>query len=193
MSVSSLAEVILAGERLRPLKRTEYERLVELGVFVDERVELLAGVLLAVSPQGARHAQTIQRLTHRLVIALDRRAEVRVQLPLAVSDESEPEPDLAVVAPGDYSAGHPSAALLVIEVAETSQHRDRTLKGQVYAAAGVPEYWLCDLAAGAIEVHREPAADGYRRLETRRTGESVAPGAFPDLVLSVDDLLPAQR
>ncbi len=192
--MSSIApDVVLAGETLRPLKRSEYDRLVALGAFDNEHVELLAGVLVAVSPQGARHAQTIQRLTQRLVLALAGRAEVRVQLPLAVSAESEPEPDFAVVVPGDYSEDHPGHALLVIEVAETSQHRDRTLKGRLYAAAGIPEYWLCDLTTCAIEVHTEPASDGYRRLETRRAGDTVAPAAFVDIVLGVSDLLPRPR
>ncbi|MCC7000423.1 MAG: Uma2 family endonuclease [Deltaproteobacteria bacterium] len=192
--MSSIApELVLAGETLRPLKRVEYDRLVELGAFQDERVELLAGVLVAGSPQGARHAQTIQRLTQRLVMALAGRAEVRVQLPLAASAESEPEPDFAVVAPGDYASGHPTRAFLVIEVAETSQQRDRVLKGRLYASAGIPEYWLCDLAAGAIEVHTAPGEDGYQQVEVRRMGDSVGPSAFSDVVWLVSDLLPAVR
>src|SRR3989442_1740561 len=97
-SVAQLADLV-SPERLRPLRRDEFERMVAGGLFRDERVELLQGVLVEMSPQGTRHADTIQRLTAKLVQALVGRAEVRIQLPLAVSDESLPEPDVAAVSP----------------------------------------------------------------------------------------------
>src|SRR3954471_14249307 len=89
-------------ELFRPLKRSEYDRLIELGVFEDERVELIEGVLVKLSPQEAPHASTVQKLTMLLTARLLKRASVRIQLPLALSEVTEPEPDVAVVALGDY-------------------------------------------------------------------------------------------
>src|SRR5438132_14039192 len=97
----------IAPEKIRPLKRDEYDKLVALGAFAEEKVELLYGTIVAMTPQGVPHAFTIQRLSKRLMFAVSDRAMVRVQLPLALGD-SEPEPDLAVVPPGDYSKEHPS-------------------------------------------------------------------------------------
>jgi Uma2 family endonuclease len=189
MSLAHLADLV-APERLRPLRRTEFERMVEEGLFVDERIELLQGQLVEMSPQGPPHAGTIQRLTTRLVLALAGRAEVRVQLPLAVSEHSLPEPDIAVVAPGDYIQAHPTTAFLVIEVAETSLNKDRRVKAALYAAAGIPEYWIVDLAGGAIEVHTEPADGRFTRTTAVRPGEVLRLVAFEDVALAVADILP---
>src|SRR5438093_9105865 len=146
----------VAPERIRPLLRTEYDRLVESGAFDSERLELLDGMLVTMTPQDAAHAHTVQRLTEVLTVALRGRAIVRTQSPLALLDDSEPEPDLAVVPLGDYSANHPARAYLVIEVAESSLRRDRLVKGPIYARAQVDEYWLVDLNLRAVEVHRNP-------------------------------------
>lgn len=175
---------------VRRLRRVEYDRLVELGTFEHERVELIRGVIVSMSPQGAPHAVAIQRLTELLVLALRGRAHVRVQLPLAASDESEPEPDLAVVPLGDYEQGHPDRAHLIIEVARTTQTYDRETKGPLYAAMKVPEYWLVDVAARTIEVHREPGAEGYGSLEILQAGAHVAVPAFPDVVVPVASIVP---
>jgi Uma2 family endonuclease len=180
----------LAFQWRHPVTRELYDKMVEHGALEDARVELLAGVLVDMSPQGRRHAEAIEWLTTELTLALARRASVRVQLPLAVSDLSVPEPDLAIVAAGPRP-DHPVQAHLVIEVSETSQAKDRTLKARLYAAAGIPEYWLCDLTTRTIEVHRDPAPEGYRDIQPRAVGATVAPLTFPDIVLAVADMLPA--
>lgn len=180
----------LAPEAVRPLRRAEYEQMVERGVFEDERVELLHGVLVSMSPQHAPHAEVLVRLNELLVPAVAGRARVRVQLPLAVSEDSEPEPDLAVVAPGDQSRAHPASALLVIEVADTSLRKDRRAKGPVYAAAAVPEYWIVNLVERVIEVHRQPGSGRYQAVSRHGRGEQVALVAFPDVRLPVDAILP---
>src|SRR6188474_2518366 len=136
---------------VRSLKRSEYDRMIELGLFDEERVELLQGVLVKMSPQLAPHASTVSRLTELLVLRLAGRLGVRIQLPLALSDDSEPEPDVAVVALGNYDAQHPATALLVIEIADSSLQKDRA-KAAVYAAAGIREYWIVNLSARSIEV-----------------------------------------
>jgi Uma2 family endonuclease len=187
-SVAQLADLV-APERVRPLRRPEFERMVEEGLFRDERVELLQGVLVEMSPQGTRHAATVQRLTAALVPLLIPRADVRIQLPLAVSPESLPEPDVAVVVRGDYDLSHPTTAFLVVEVAESSLNKDRLVKADLYATAAVEEYWIVDLASGVIEVHTDPSAGRYARLTPARPGESVRLRAFPDLVVQVGAVL----
>lgn len=180
----------LGAERVRPLRRNEYDRLVELGCFDNEKVELLGGTLVAMSPQGTAHAYAVQQLTMLLVPALAGRALVRAQSPLALGDESEPEPDIAVVPRHDYSRAHPSQALLVIEIADSSLRMDRLVKTALYARAGVPEYWIVNLAERAVEVHRGPQGDGYARVSKHHAREVLRPEAFADVEVPIADVLP---
>ncbi|MGH7298433.1 MAG: Uma2 family endonuclease [Polyangiaceae bacterium] len=177
-------------DRVRPLRRAEYDRLVSLGAFAGEKLELLGGRLVTMSPHGEPHAFSITRLTKRLVHGLGDRADVRVQLPLALSDVSEPEPDLAVVAPGDYLDEHPLHALLVIEVASTSLDEDRRVKGALYAAAGIVEYWIVNLVGGVVEVHREPSGAAYASVEACPRGAVLRVPGFEDVLVRVDEILP---
>ncbi len=181
----------IAPERVRPLRRAEYDRMVELGVFGDhERIELLEGGLVAMSLQKSKHAETIRRLMERLVPVLAGRARVSVQSPIALSELSEPEPDLAVVPLGDYSRGHPSEALLIIEVAEASLQKDKKVKARIYAEAGVPEYWLVNLIDKSVLVHRRPARGRYASVRTVRKGGAVRLVAFPDVELRTAEFIP---
>lgn len=175
---------------VRRLRRVEYDQLVDAGTFDRERVELIRGVIVRMSPQGAPHAGPIQRLNEVLVPRLLGRAHVRVQLPLVAPDESEPEPDLAVVPLGDYDRAHPERAHLVIEVARTSQAYDRQTKGPLYAAMSVPEYWLVDVVARTIEIHREPGPEGYGSVSTVRRGDRITLVAFADATVDVVSVLP---
>lgn len=185
-----IEQVDLLAEGYRPLKRSEYDKLVELGVFEDEKVELLYGRLVPMSPQKSLHAQATHALGKRLARLLGDRAEARVQMPLALSDTSEPEPDVAVVPPGTYWDGHPAIAWLVVEVAESSTRKDREVKARLYAEAGVLEYWLVDLKASFVEVFRDASDGVYRSARAFRGGESLAMAHFPDVILAVDDILP---
>lgn len=178
---------ILATERVRLLKRSEYDRLVELGAFEDERLELLHGIIVAMSPQHAPHAWAVQCLTKLLVRALGDRGDVRVQLPFIASDDSEPEPDVAVVVLQDYSEEHPSKALLIIEVADESIHRDLEIKPAIYAASGVADYWVVDIQKRCVHVHRDPVGSHYGAIEQLR--DSVSPLAFPDLAIRLADIV----
>ncbi len=179
----------LAPERLRPIKRVEYERMVQAGLFAREHIELLDGFLVVMTPIGAPHATIVDRLGRIFIIALDRRAHVRIQGPFAASDQSEPEPDLAVYPLGSYMREHPSNALLIIEVADSSLAADRHIKTPLYARAGVPEYWIVDVEGRAIEVHSDPAAGVYRSVIRHELGRCVAPAAFPDVVVDIAALL----
>lgn len=186
-----MIDVMQAQPRLRTFRRAEYDALTERGFFADERIELLDGVIVEMSPQGAPHARVIQKLTMLLAPALQGRADLRVQSPLAVSDDSEPEPDLAVVEPDTGDVEHPHTAHLVIEVSGDSLRTDRLIKTRLYAAAGVPEYWIVNLTARVVEVHTEPGADGYARKYTVQPADTITLRAFPQLTVRVAEFLPA--
>jgi Uma2 family endonuclease len=179
---------LLAPEEIRPLARAEYDRLVDLGFFEDERVELLRGALVRMSPQGAPHANAPARLMARLILALGDRAHVRAHSPLALDDWSEPEPDIAVVAPGDYSRAHPTTALLVVEAADSSLRKDRRIKAELYAERDIPEYWIINLVEGVVEVHTLPVGGRYTNVTTRGVGERLCVSAFPDVSVEVSAL-----
>lgn len=158
----------------------------------DERVELLEGVIIPMSPQRPEHAGRIQRLANRLTRRLPPIYEVRVQLPLSLGGISEPEPDLAVVRAdqGDPISAHPSTALLAIEVARESLRKDRELKAAIYARAGIPEYWIVNLAESCVEVYRDPdpAAGRYRTSLKVSTGEQLGCPSIPELRIDVDGI-----
>jgi Uma2 family endonuclease len=183
----------------RRWRRAEYERLVELGMFQGERLELLEGVLVVREPQGSVHATIVTAIGDVLRPAFGVGWHVRLQLPLALDEHSEPEPDVAVVAGAirDYLEAHPRMAALVVEVADSSLRLDRRFKAAIYARAGLPEYWIADLAQRALEVHRDPGppAEGaedptYRSLEILRPPAVVTPLAAPAARIAVADLLP---
>jgi len=183
------AMVSTAPEQFRPLRRVEYEQLVALGTFDGERIELIDGALRHMSPIGPPHAATVELLTELLVLALVGRARVRVQTSFAASELSEPEPDFCIVPRDDHHLAHPSAAHLIIEVADSSLGYDREEKALLYAACNVPEYWIVNLRERVVEVYREPAADGYRQLTTVPKGARLQLLAFPSVELAVDDFL----
>jgi Uma2 family endonuclease len=194
--MTSVLEPYVKTKRWR---RVEYERLVELGVFVGERLELLDGLLVVQEPQHSPHAATVAHVAHVLAVAFGSGWHPRLHSPLALDDDSEPEPDVAIVggAPFDYVSGHPSTAALVVEVADSSLRLDRRLKSGLYARAGLREYWIVNLVDGALEVHRapQPEADApygwvYRSVEVLRPPATVTPLAAPGAHIAVGDLLP---
>jgi Uma2 family endonuclease len=172
----------------------EYHRMGEVGIFdEDDRVELIEGELIQMTPIGPRHAANVGRLTDLFTERLQRRVIVWVQNPVHLSPDSEPEPDIALLRRrADYYATglpRPEDVLLIIEVADTSLGYDRDTKVPLYAAAGIPEVWIADLQGDRLRVFRDPDAGEYRRVEVLTRNDSVAPLAFPDLQLSVDELL----
>ena len=172
----------------------EYHRMAEAGIFhEDDRVELLDGQIVEMTPIGPEHAGCVDDLAQWLTQHLRGSAIVRVQNPVQLGDHAEPQPDIAVVRPrpGGYRGGHPGPrdVLLVVEVADTSLRDDRERKLPLYAQAGIPEVWLVNLPEDGIDIHREPRAGTCTSLRTARRGETVSPLAFPSLVLRVDDIL----
>ena len=179
----------LPHARPRRLTRDEYHRLAQIGLFRDdERVELIHGTLVEMAPIGPPHANVVDVLMELLVIQLSGRAKVRIQQPLLGADESEPEPDVAVVPVGSYAERHPDQAYLVIEVAESSLDYDRATKAPLYAGSRVHEYWVVDVTGRAVIVHREPKASGYAQVTRVGDGETLEPTLFPDVRIAVASL-----
>jgi len=178
-----------AAEVIRPLRRVEYDQLVALGAFQNERIELLEGALVAMSPIGAPHGATVQRLMRLLVLALEGRAAVRCQSPFAALEFSEPEPDFSVVPLAEYDLDHPSEAYLIIEVAESSLTVDRGKKLRLYASCAVPEYWIVNLPERCIEVYTGPSPGAYAQVSRYEHGQSIRLLQFPDVAFAVSEIL----
>lgn len=191
---------IVQPAALRRWTRVEYERLVDLGVFrPGERLELIDGLLVVREPQGSRHAAAIRLTLDALRRAVGDGWRIDSQLPIALDDDSEPEPDVSVVErdPRAYRDAHPSRPTLIVEVADASYRIDRGGKASLYARAGIPEYWVLDLRRNQLEVHRDPgaapeAAFGcrYRSVVTLRPPAVIAPLVAPGTPIPVADLLP---
>jgi Uma2 family endonuclease len=188
MSLASIDPSLLRG-----LRRVEYDKLAELGEFGDERVELLYGTVVRMSPKGPAHESVSQRMNRAFVRLFDCRASVRIQSPFAASDGSEPEPDLALVPLGDYPDAHPTSAHLLVEIANSSLAFDRGVKAKLYAECNVPEYWIVNLVDGCVEVYTESIRGTYARVTPYRIGDRIRPLAFPEIEVSVADILPEHR
>jgi Uma2 family endonuclease len=173
------------------LDRAAYRQLGEAGRFQGKRVQLIDGVVIEMSPMGSPHAEMIISLTRLLIRQAPEELRVRVQLPLAIGADSEPEPDLAVVRATPRGSEHPSTALLVIEVADSSLALDLGAKAELYARAKVPEYWVIDLKKSEVVVHRTPRAARYtsaRRVGQQHVLRSVAvPGVTLQLAAQLQD------
>jgi Uma2 family endonuclease len=185
---------------IRRWKRVEYERLIENGFFQPgDPIELVGGQLIVAEPQSSYHFSAIQAAVEALRAAFGPGWDIRGQGPLALDEDSEPEPDVAVV-PGsfrDYVAGHPSRPVLVIEVSESSLALDREHKGSLYARAGLADYWIVNLVDRILEVYRGPVADPvaafgwrYRSVVMLAPEASLSSLAVPGASIRVADLLP---
>jgi Uma2 family endonuclease len=184
---------------LRRWKRVEYERLVNLGVFQGDPVELLGGHLVVAEPQGSYHATAVGAVDDALRALLPPGWIVRAQMPVALDDESAPEPDLVLV-PGTrakYRDSHPARPALAVEVADSSLDFDRQHKGSLYARAGSDDYWIVNLIDRVLEVYRDPGLDPsshyggrYRSAQTLTPPSVIAPLALPSVRIAVADLLP---
>ncbi len=184
---------------LKHWQRAEYDRLVGLGVFHGEPLELIGGQLVVAEPQGSYHASAITKVDYAVRAILPPGWIVRLQSPVSIDSESEPEPDLVVVPghPGDYRDSHPARPALVVEVAESSLEFDRARKGSLYARAAVLDYWIVNLVEGVVEVYRDPEPDAstvfgwrYRSVTRFAPPAIVAPLAWSGVRIAVTALLP---
>ena len=184
----------------RRLTRAEYDQLIEQGVFLPgEAIELIDGQLMVAEPQGAAHYTAIAKTARVLNEAFGQGWHARIQGPIGLDANSEPEPDVAVVAGDldDYGRSHPSRPVLVVEVAESSLATDRERKGSLYARAGLQDYWILNLIDRSLEVYREPIPDvaapfgwRYARVEVFNAATAVTPLASPRSRVAVSRLLP---
>lgn len=170
----------------------EYFALVDAGLLAaDEKVELLHGLIVSMSPQQPLHAATVWWISGKLAALVGDRAIIRSQLPLLAAADSVPEPDVAVVPmrSDGYQDAHPDRCLLVVEVADSSVGQDRLTKSRIYAAAQVPDYWLVNLRDRRVEWFRAPDAGASRYRESGvATGDEGLPPTLLDLGLRAADL-----
>ncbi len=173
--------------------RHAYDRMILNGIFHPEaRLELLNGEIIDMSPQGSFHSTSVILATEMLRSSFSKGYVTRVQMPLALAPDSEPEPDIAVVpgSPRDYRDEHPDSAVLVVEVSDTTLSFDRNDKKKLYALSGIPEYWIINLTDGHLEVYRNPVRGTYNYVEILGLGKTVSPIAAPDSLIAVADILP---
>ncbi|MGE3540711.1 MAG: Uma2 family endonuclease [Candidatus Tectimicrobiota bacterium] len=185
---------------VRRWSRKDYDVMIEAGLFPPgTHAELLDGVILEMSPQKSLHATAIRLAEEALREAFGQGYDIRVQLPLALDPDSEPEPDVAVVpgSPRDYRAAHPASAVLIVEVSDTTLTYDRERKGSLYARAGITEYWLVNIPAQRLEMYRRPGLQaeayygwGYEAAHYATAEAHVSPLAAPQARVAVVDLLP---
>ena len=172
----------------------EYYRMAEVGLLSeDDRVELIEGEIIEMSPIGSTHGGTVKRSSAFLNHKLGNSMIVSVQDPIRLSDFSEPQPDIALLKPRKdfYSKTHPTAedVLVVIEVADTSLAYDRNIKLPLYARAGIPESWLIVPAKEVIEIHSQPKNGKYQKTQRLKRGKALVSPTIPSLSCKVEDLI----
>jgi Uma2 family endonuclease len=189
-----------SSAQTRKWTRLEYDRLVEAEFLgPEDRIELLGGHMIVKEPQYSPHATGIRLVQRVLTAAFGSGWDVRAQMPVALDEESEPEPDVSVVPgePRDYRDAHPQRPALIVEVALSRLRFDRDHKGSLYARAGIADYWIVNIPDRRVEVYREPVPDStepfgwrYGRSIALGPDERVAPLAAPQASILVADLLP---
>ena len=180
--------------RERKFTLEQYHKMAESGILTeDDRVELIRGKIVEMSPIGRRHAACVRRLDTLFSEKLSRRAIVDTQNPVELSDYSEPQPDVALLQPRPdfYEAGHPQPEdiFLLVEVADTTVETDRNVKIPLYAEDGISEVWLVDINEQCVEIYLEPASTGYQNVQKFQRGQTLSIQAFPDIDITVDEVL----
>ncbi len=174
---------------------SEYHQMAEKSILSeDDRIELIKGEIIQMSPIGSRHAACVDRVNRLFNRLFPETVIIRVQNPIFLGDDiSEPQPDLAIASYRDnfYLDGHPQPQdiLLLIEIADSSLVYDREVKAPLYAAAGITELWLVNLIEQRLEIYRQPAANGYQEIKHCRKNDSISSLAFPDISLVVAEIL----
>ncbi len=164
----------------------EYHKMVEVGLLrEDARVELIGGEIVEMSPIGWRHADCVNRLNKILIRLVGDRYEVNVQNPIALGEDDEPQPDLALAKedPSRRRLPGPEEALLVVEVSDTTLAYDRNVKLPLYAGAGISEAWIVDLQNRKVEIHTNPGPDGYQGILEVNPGQSLRSETIENLLL----------
>ncbi|MBS3026306.1 MAG: Uma2 family endonuclease [Dolichospermum sp. DET50] len=186
----------LAQPRLKTfrLNVSQYHQMSEAGIFSEnDKVELINGEIIEMSPIGRRHTACVNRLNSVFSQLLGNKVIIAVQNPIILNNLSEPEPDIALLKhrADFYESGHPQPQdiFLLIEVADSSLEYDRDVKIPLYATSGISEVWLVDIYEQVIIVYRYPSENGYSDIQTFSRGEKLSIQAFPEINLVVNDIL----
>ena len=187
--------VAMLAAKKRGFSADDYQFLGEIGILhEDDRIELIDGEIVVMSPIGDRHGSCVDRLNHLFVGGVKGQAIVRVQGSFRLDTRSEPQPDIALLRPRDdfYARAHPAPddILLLVEVANSSLEDDRKKAREKYAKRGIPELWIANLRDEVVEHYRNPTPDGYEDVEIFNRGDTISPSLLPDVELAVDDILP---
>jgi Uma2 family endonuclease len=184
---------MIGSARTRPFSVGEFHRMAEVGILKeDDRVELINGEIIPMTPIGPQHAACVNWLARLLIQRVPADIVVYVQNPLQLANDIELYPDLALLRPHSNRyrdrSPCPEDMLLVIEVADTSLERDRSNKVPLYAEAGIPEAWLIDLGRQEVHIYRDPSGNEYRDLSTNLGRASISPVLLPNLILTVEEI-----
>jgi Uma2 family endonuclease len=179
---------------IRLLTVQEYHLMAEIGILdEDERVELLGGQIVKMAAKGTAHGAGVKRTVELLQNLLGRLVLISVQDPVRLNDNSEPEPDIALLVrdPLYYEDRHPtpSEVYLIIEVADTTLRTDFGIKANLYARSQIADYWVLDVCDRQLHVFREPSQDGYQSIAVFGDDASISPLQFPDISFAVRDML----
>ena len=185
--------MVIQAPRLK-FTTEQYHQMGESGILTPrDRVELIEGEIVQMSPIGRKHAACVDTLMELFVMTLSSKARVRAQNPIQLGDFSEPEPDFAILRKRAdiYLEGHPKPQdiLALVEVSDSTIDYDRAEKAPLYARAGIQELWIVDLNELTIEVYRVPAPDGYKDVRVLQKGQPLAFQAFPEAVFTTEQLL----
>ncbi len=172
----------------------EYYHLAEAGILhEDDNVELIDGRIIDMTPIGSKHASRVDSISNLLFEKLQKRAIIRVQNPIDLDEQSEPEPDVTILKKRTdfYSEHHPRPedVLLIIEVADSSIEYDRTIKIPLYAKSGIQEVWLVNILENTVEIYHSPSQDGYKVMIKLHHTESITPTNFHDITIKIDEML----
>ena len=159
----------------------------------DDRLELIEGEIVEMSPIGDRHSLVVMRATNIFARGLGDKTAISVQLPVRIDRHNELQPDVVLVRPREnfYGTRHPRPedVVLLIEVSDTTLQTDQQVKLPIYARSAVAEVWIVDINNDAIHIYRAPKSNKYTSITIKQRGDSVSPAAFPTFAVKVDDLL----
>jgi Uma2 family endonuclease len=186
-----------AGPQPRLFTVDEYYKMAEAGILrPEERVELIEGVVVTMSPIGDPHVIAVVRLTRIFGSRLLTQVDISVQNPVRLGPQIDPEPDIAVIRrgeadpqPGRFNYPATGDVVLLVEVSESSLEYDTGEKAHLYARHGLPELWVLDLTGDRLIVHRDPTPDGYANVRVLARGESISPLAFEEITFMADEIL----
>ncbi len=172
----------------------QYQKMIELGILTKyDRVELIRGEIIEMSPVGTKHAACVRRLSNKLGQSLGNSIILSVQNPVVLNDNSQPQPDVALLKPRDdfYATAHPQPQdiFLLIEVADSTIEYDREEKIPLYAQANIIEVWLVDINEQIVEVYQQPTAAGYQLMQKFACDQDLSITAFPDINITVNEIL----